>query len=838
MKRFFLFSFLLLSFGALISPAQEGRRIMDVLDERAFSNNQLENISPQPYQEGFRKEGNVFVLENPQPMSRGVAFRVVLNQSEPLPICALAESRFEGKIDAKSPNYSVYLDIVYQDGSAEWGVAQPFAGTKDWEKKSVVFSPTQPIRSLTMYLLFRNQTGVAFFRNPCFYEARRDQNASANVFDDILVLPCVNAPNPTQSGFRFYVRDAAKNDAWYAFEPTREGKLAACGLALRLSEGEKGEKNDVQHLSLTLASETDEDRCVTFVCAIPLDVPATKCFLRLDGAEEIAPATRREYFYTSRTLAGMGRLARLPLIGAGDATNETFLGVNPDFPAVCRLFYNAGSKELCVSYDLGFAKEKKSAELKICRFAQQSGGGMRAAWETYMRIFPHAFEPNLPRDENGVMKMGVWMPFAKISEVPHFEDFGFRFKEGNDETAWDDAHDILTFRYTEPMTWWMPLSDEKIAEAQSVIEAGEREVERLAKGGNLRALAWKNSVMHTHEGTPAGRFLRTPWCDGVVWSMNSAPRVALPSDFASKWSPEYVQNAYDNPTGAKLDGEYVDSSEGYVTAELNYRREHFATTETPLTFDAEAKAPAIFRGLTTFEYSRKISTDVRARGKSMMANSTPHRLFWLVPLFDVLGTECNWKINGQWTPLSVEDLRYKRMLCGKKPYCFLQNTKFSQFSYEDSEKFMKRSLAFGMFPGYFSEDASTGHYFSNPDLFERDRPLFKKYIPICRQLAEAGWEPVVGAKIVGTQNSDAEGISLERFGCLSAQVCFLVVFNPTSETKVFRIQFDDTFRDELLARVCTTLLGNDSVEDEIRLEPEDVRVFVFQKKLGKSDKKD
>ena len=49
------------------------------------------------------------------------------------------------------------------------------------------------------------------------------------------------------------------------------------------------------------------------------------------------------------------------------------------------------------------------------------------------------------------------MPFAKISQVKGWEDFGFQFKEGNDETAWDDAHGILTFRYTEPMTWWMPM---------------------------------------------------------------------------------------------------------------------------------------------------------------------------------------------------------------------------------------------------------------------------------------------------------------------------------------------------------------------------------------------
>ena len=40
------------------------------------------------------------------------------------------------------------------------------------------------------------------------------------------------------------------------------------------------------------------------------------------------------------------------------------------------------------------------------------------------------------------------MAFAKISEVQDWQDFGFRIKEGNNETDWDDKNDILTFRYT------------------------------------------------------------------------------------------------------------------------------------------------------------------------------------------------------------------------------------------------------------------------------------------------------------------------------------------------------------------------------------------------------
>ena len=92
---------------------------------------------------------------------------------------------------------------------------------------------------------------------------------------------------------------------------------------------------------------------------------------------------------------------------------------------------------------------------------------------------------------------------------------------------------------------------------------------------------------------------------------------------------------------------------------------------------------------------------------------------------------------------------------------------------------MQRSLAFGFFPGYFSADAATGHYFSNPELYNRDRPLFCKYIPLCRLAAEAGWEPETGVKVRD------ERLLIERFGRPDAKnggIYYLTVFNPTNET--------------------------------------------------------
>ena len=94
---------------------------------------------------------------------------------------------------------------------------------------------------------------------------------------------------------------------------------------------------------------------------------------------------------------------------------------------------------------------------------------------------------------------------------------------------------------------------------------------------------------------------------------------------------------------------------------------------------------------------------------------------------------------------------------------------------------MKRSLAYGMFPGFFSHNASQGHYFTRPPLYERDRDLFKQYVPLCKLVAEAGWEPVTLA-----YSSDPR-VYVERFGSR-----FLTVFNDSAERRTVTIRLDRT----------------------------------------------
>ena len=126
------------------------------------------------------------------------------------------------------------------------------------------------------------------------------------------------------------------------------------------------------------------------------------------------------------------------------------LGIDMAHPAFYRIGYNAGTGEFWIAYDLGLVPEKPAARLRFCRFDFDPNWGFRAALAGYYRLFPEAFRRR-------IAEQGQWMPFASISQVKGWQDFGFRFKEGNDETAWDDAHGIITFHYTEPLTWWMPM---------------------------------------------------------------------------------------------------------------------------------------------------------------------------------------------------------------------------------------------------------------------------------------------------------------------------------------------------------------------------------------------
>jgi len=820
--RFFSFFFgifsLMCSLSAaekeLTSPTTESPAFSLIRPESFQGQNELERFTP--YLRGKMKssaDGTIWSCEvTPEDLPADITWEqamnaavwsVTLDQKEPRPILISCESQFTGPKKIPGGDYSLYVDAIYDDDTPQWGIKAVFEGNAPidgnaWESAHAIFCPEKPIKRLTCYCLFRHRIGNVKFRSPKLIQANPENQK--NITFDGLSVTQNNRQNSPNDSIHFYLRDTAENSDWYLLNPVAcekkenltiqkfETALGSSSPQFSVTAETQTEKNGFISDTLKIRALKPASRCVTLVAAIP----AKNIVRAFHGLDKVDGITGQKEIYASvfPTQAGMKQLSRFPIQGVASDASETWFGLNPHFPAVYRTFFNPFTDELCVAFDLGFIPEKTEWELRTCRFTQTEGG-MRQAWKTYCAAYPEAFCVRVP-------KMGNWMAFAPISQVKNPEDFGFAFKEGTDEPAWDDQNGMITFRYTEPMTWWMKFdlpkkegeTDEELAArtgrntSQELLALGAETVKELAEKGNGYAKSWLTSVMHDETGSPYGLWLDTPWCRGIVWSLSGLPNIPGDSDFKNKWSVSYVQSVYPKTEipenvpmpGPGIDGEYIDSAEGYVTAQLDFRKDHLPHTETPLTFSLENRTPAIFRGLTTFEYVRGIERDVHAAGKLMMANSTPSHIFWLAPLLDVMGTESNWNWNGKWKPMSIEELQYRRMICAGKPFCFLQNTDFTLFPYELSEKFMQRALAFGMFPSYFSADASTKHYFKNPELYERDRPLFKKYLPICRMVGEAGWEPLTGVKVNDSR------LLIERFGNPQNGHYFLTLFNPEKET--------------------------------------------------------
>ena len=688
----------------------------------------------QPWKAGFEREGELFVCDNAgdAKSQRGVGQTVAINQKTPRPIVATAESKAENVDGGADNNYALYLDLTFTDGTNLWGQAAAFTtGTHDWQQRQVVILPEKPVKSVALWLLLRSHAGKALFRNPQLHEVAAA--AGTALFDGAPVTVLGHAP--------LQVRDVAKGGDFRRFD------RQAVGCVVQADQRRAG---DATWHDVSVEAADGKDHALTLLYSVKVPFAAGQLTWWSDPRHSETIASGREYMNAAQFRAGAnGRLSRYPLGVIATPQGGRALGIDLDCPAFFRIGYNAATEELFLAYDIALTREQPRALLRFCEFVVPAADSFRAALARYYELLPDAFRCRTPQQ-------GVWMPFAKVSAVKNWQDFGFRFKEGDNETSWDDQHGLLTFRYTEPLTWWMAMP----RDLPRTLEAAVAEARRLADEKNdPRAKALFTSGYHDAQGKFAARLLDTPWCNGAVWSMNSMPGLAdRPTDFSLKWNAELREKLYGAGRKGDLDGEYIDSSEGYVTDELDFRRDHFAAARTPLCFSLDEHRPAIFRGLIAFEYVRAIADDMHGRGKLMMANGAPDRLCWLIPLVDVGGTETDWHRGGRWQPMSDAEMLYRRAMCKGKPFCFLMNTRFEDFSHELVEKYMKRCLAYGMFPGFFSHNASQGHYFTRPELYERDRPLFLKYVPLCRQVAEAGWQPLTSARC------ETDGVYVERYG--------------------------------------------------------------------------
>ncbi len=759
---------------------------------------------------------------------RGASQTLTLNRVTTAPLIVSGWSKAEGVTGGRDSGYSLYADLSYQDGIPLWGQTANFStGTHDWERREVMILPEKPVKSITLNCLVRGHAGKVWFDDVSLVEVSASGNAVVFQGTPMELALATNPPASqaqqysTADGLSlslakervvslqvdgrelasgsaggFLVRDVAANSDVYAFD---QGACSELGLQI-----ETHVQTNANHLVLegTLSDTRGKDRSIMLLFALPLD--ATSWLWGDDVQRERKVDGRGEFINATSIQSGTtGTLSLYPLATLHDDRTGVALGLDMAQAAQYRIVYHAGTRQFFLAWDFGLVPESASfpsaAKFRFVLFHFEPTWGFRAGWQKYMEIFPDHFAVR-SRDQ------GIWMPFTDVSTVQGWEDFGFRYHEGNNNVAWDDAHGVLSFRYTEPTTWWMSMAPELPRTEAEALRVRDQYAAGAAGNQKQMALVSQTAAMFDANGHPELLFRNEPWANGAVWSLNPNPLLpAQPNAATVYWNDSIKTQLYGTAAKATLDGEYLDSLEAYVTADLNFRRDHFRYTTVPLTFSTDTHQPALHKALAVYEFTRWLSKDIHDLGKLMFANSVPYRFSFLCPWLDVMGTETDWLSGTNYQSVSHSQLCLWRTLSGQKPYLLLMNTDYNKFNTNFVERYFQQSLFYGLFPSMFSHNASENPYWQNPAWYNRDRPLFKKYLPLIKRVAEAGWQPITGARC------DNAKLLIERFGSGSDGSVYLTLLNTATTTQSGILRLTAPLADKLSAGKVTELLSNTSL---------------------------
>jgi len=805
-----------------VEPAIRILRASEAQAENMLQNSDFENIDGEQirqwssYNRGYEvargagRDGSTAAhCNNTRRVSSGISQSVELNRDTPIPLMVSGWSKAQDVSGGRDSGYAVYVDVVFQDDTSLWGQTASFnTGTHDWEMQEVLIIPGKPVKRLTVYGLFRGHTGRVWFDDFQLYEVG---GGGASMLDGV---PVEIAGSPiakedefmevfeasTKDGLTlaydfvqgtvaslklndreliqrnvpsgFLVRDVAADSDFYAFEG---GMCAELGLAL---DARPEATDNGLHISGQISDMTGQDRAITLMFALPVDAVGWKW--HDDARRSRVIEAGAEYINAVNIHTGStGVMSLYPFGSISDGKDGLALALDMDMPAQYRISYNSWTRQFFIAYDFGLAKETDAfpgaAPFKFVLYRTDPQWGFRSAAKKLYEIFPQHF---VCRSKD----QGIWMPFTDVSTVQGWEDFGFKYHEGTNNIPFDDGAGILSFRYTEPSTWWMRIDPEIERTHENVMNS----LQEHAKSDDPRRQRSAEATIVSGSFDEQGRYQylvrNTPWANGAVFSSNPNPHIPGNSEAKMSWNEETKRRLYGPDAKGDQDGEYLDSLEAYVTANENFRREHFHSVTVPLTFSTSSKKPVIHKISSIYEFSRWLAQDIHDMDKLMFANSVPHRFAFLCPFFDVMGTEMNWVASdGSWKPASDSWMNFKRAMCYQKPYLFLMNTRYERFTVDLVEKYFQRSLFYGMYPSMFSHNASEDPYWRAPELYNRDRHLFKQYIPMIKRIAEAGWEPINYAL------TDNDIVYVERFGPDAEGKLYFTLLNDSSETQEVRI---------------------------------------------------
>lgn len=422
-----------------------------------------------------------------------------------------------------------------------------------------------------------------------------------------------------------------------------------------------------------------------------------------------------------------------------------------------RLSFGGIQRHLTITMEFSLTSAARTAnsawfEFVLFRLDHPSAADpFRSALDKYCKsVHAEPYTSRVIRDQ------GLWMPFDPIEEIEGWEDFGFRFFEGQRKKSliFNTQNGVLNYPYIEPT----------ITHHEFLGASPSDTVEKLKACTTAECNVTLTSYIADENGDIRYYEENADWNTGCRTPVNSNPGVPGDTNMA-----KYILSDVDTYYGMESDnitlaGIYVDSLESFGKT-LDYRRELFSILGATPIYDRNRKPCTLFAAWS-FDFMGSLAERVRSKksGSTIMSNGIFNYVPHMALYSDVSGVETTWLRDGVYSPLGHDKMAFYRINSFKKPFLFLQNSNFRKWTYEMTQKYMEFSLLYGIWPGFFSADAATDRYFDNPEVYNRDRPLFRRYVPYFRLVTKQGWEPMTCVSRAMVSGAGNATFYAERWG--------------------------------------------------------------------------
>lgn len=500
-------------------------------------------------------------------------------------------------------------------------------------------------------------------------------------------------------------------------------------------------------------------------------------------------------------------------------TDEQALAMGIPGDAPCSFGMVGSNRGLTVRFYLGVTPDTKAfpnrARFAFIVYPSVKGWGFRSALARYYSFYPKFYEPRQKR-------VGYYMYMVKGLVPENIDQYSSNVLEINSpfvkqDLDRDDKHNIDDLLYTligqREMKFLPKLPanyDEAMAEFAKWTPAshdGHPVTKENVVAGSDRWL--KAEVENSAAKDPDGKYVLsirdTPWGKkSVSFKVNPSPYLLQDKDvdtvgrnstrLIKDWLKEYPQ----------IDGVIVDSLGANWPATANYRRDHIAYAQFPVTFDPQGRL-FINNDISHYEWAKYMRDSILAPAQYLTGNgvyayqaSIPEHFrasdrrnriklgrFFISTFLDGGASEAGARA-------STDRCQDARIMFGHKYYAL------TNYEWEDEAKvknFYNRALVYGIFASntknYFGGGEYIEHvhegvsYVDNPHGYFRDKALTDWFLPKAQMLHKAGWQPVTNARVT---EGAAKTLFIERYG--EGNNVYFAIFNDSAAKAEVAIKVD------------------------------------------------